>query len=349
MLAPQLMNDRCALPTVVVTGGVGYVGSLLVRRLLARGYRVRVLDCLLYGGEAIQEMLDHPHLELVVSDFRQADSVASAIEGSDAVIHLGAIVGDPACALDERLAVETNLEATRTIADACKIHGVRRLVFASTCSVYGASENVVDETSPLNPVSLYADTKIAAEAALLERWDDAFAPVILRFGTAYGASLRPRFDLVVNLLTAQASVDGYITIHGGEQRRPFVHVDDMGRALILALEAPIDQVAGQIFNVGSNQQNRRLLEIGEAVREVIPAVRITVNPHDVDRRDYCVRFDKIQAVLGFQPSHDLVDGIREMKAAFESGLVGDHQMSKYHNHLVLREAFSIEQFVSAAD
>lgn len=337
MSEQRLANGRPTPRIVLVIGGAGYVGSLLVRRLLVRGYNVRVLDRLLYGGEAIQELAGHPRFELVVADARRTDQVARAIAGVDAVVHLAAIVGDAACALDERLAVETNVEATRIVAEACRTDGVPRLIFASTCSVYGASEDVVDERSPLNPVSLYAETKIAAESVLLDRQGDAFAPVILRFGTAYGASPRPRFDLVVNLLSAAATVDGRITIHGGEQRRPFVHVDDMGLAVIRALEAPLERVAGQVFNVGSNRQNRRLSEVGEAVKAVIPAVRIATDPRLVDRRDYCAHFDKVEAVLGFRPTHDLVDGVREIKVMLDRGAVVDHRQRRYHNHLALTE------------
>ncbi|MDQ6604335.1 MAG: NAD-dependent epimerase/dehydratase family protein, partial [Chloroflexota bacterium] len=240
-------REISAVP-VLVTGAAGYIGSILVRRLLELGYRVRVLDRLMYGDDAIRDILCHPRLEMVVADFRDRAVVARAVENVGAIVHLGAIVGDPACAIDENLTTSTNLEATRMIADVARQAGIRRMIFASSCSVYGASDEALDETSALNPVSLYASTKIAAERALLAMAGADFAPVIMRFATAYGHSYRPRYDLAVNVMTAKAVMEGRITIHGGEQWRPFVHVDDIARALVLALEAPIGAVAGETFN-----------------------------------------------------------------------------------------------------
>ncbi len=153
---------------ILVTGAAGYIGSILVRRLLDRGYRVRILDRLMYGDDAIRAVLDHPRVEMIAADFRDRAVVARAVAGVGAIIHLGAIVGDPACAIDEDFTVGTNFEATRIIANAAKRAGVRRFIFGSTCSVYGASDERLDETSALNPVSLYANTKIAAERALLD-------------------------------------------------------------------------------------------------------------------------------------------------------------------------------------
>ena len=205
---------------VLVTGAAGYIGSLLVRHLLRLSYRVRALDSLIYGDAAIREVLGHPQLELIVGDARQHDVAAKAIEGVDAVVHLSALVGDPACAIDSDFTIETNFEAARSIGELAKCAGVPRLIFASSCSVYGASSGTLDESSDLNPVSLYAETKIVAERTLLATGDTGFAPVVLRFATVYGMSPRPRFDLAVNLLTARATTEGQITVFGGDQWRP---------------------------------------------------------------------------------------------------------------------------------
>jgi len=321
--------------TVLVTGGAGYIGSYLVRRLLHEGYRVRLLDRFMYGNGAVHDLFSHPGLELVVGDFTIPEVVTHAVRGVSAVIHLGAIVGDPACALDDTFTIRTNFDATKLIADACKAAGVPRLVFASTCSVYGASDEVLDEYSALNPVSLYATTKIAAERALLSMTDETFAPVVLRFATTYGHSYRPRFDLVVNLLTAKAVTDGQITIHGGDQWRPFVHVDDLAQALVLALQAPTAAVAGHIFNVGSSDQNHQMSEIGEIIREIIPHASILTNEHIVDQRNYYVRFDKIRQTLGFVPAQTVYSGVLELKTALENTASLDYRDYQYNNHQFL--------------
>lgn len=322
---------------VLVTGAAGYIGSILVRRLLTLGYHVRVLDRLMYGDDALRDILSHPHLEMIVADFRDRMVVARAVQGVSAVIHLGAIVGDPACAIDEDFTIGTNFEATRIIARAAKRAGVRRMIFGSTCSVYGASEETLDETSALNPVSLYANTKIAAERALLEMQDADFAPVIMRFATAYGHSYRPRYDLAVNVMTAKAVTEGQITIHGGDQWRPFVHVDDIARALVLALRAPTEKVAGETFNVGSDEQNHQLKEVGEIIQRLIPRAAVLTNDLVTDKRNYYVHFTKIRETLGFTPAHTLEASIFEMKEALDTGEVLDYRDRRYNNHQFLSQ------------
>ncbi|MBM3226061.1 MAG: NAD-dependent epimerase/dehydratase family protein, partial [Candidatus Tectomicrobia bacterium] len=234
----RLFEDKTPRPVhrVLVIGGGGYIGSALLPKLLDAGYHVRLLDMLLYSTEPIQEIITHPNLEVMDADFRQVDKVVEAMHEVDAVIHLGAIVGDPACALDENLTIEINLMATRMIAEVAKGSRVNRFIFASTCSVYGASDELLDEHSALHPVSLYARSKIASEQVLKKLASPDFSPVILRFGTIYGFSGRTRFDLVINLLAAKAVVEGSITVFGGDQWRPFVHVDDAALAVLKALE-----------------------------------------------------------------------------------------------------------------
>lgn len=322
---------------VLVIGGAGYIGSALVPKLLDKGYRVRVLDLLLYGTEPLEKWLDHPHLEVTQVDFRQIDKVVEAMRDIDAVIHLGGIVGDPACALDEALTVEINLMATRMIAEVAKGSGVGPFVFASTCSVYGASDHMLDERSELKPVSLYARCKIASERVLLQMADDRFSPVILRFGTIYGLSGRTRFDLVINLLAAKAFVDGEITIFGGDQWRPFLHVDDAARAVMMVLAAPLSVVRSQIFNVGSNEQNYTIRQIGEFVQRHVPSAKLVSRGEDVDPRNYWVNFHKFARALGFTPKYTVDEGIEQVIQAIESGKVADYRDARYSNVKFLTE------------
>jgi len=305
--------------------------------LLKRGYRVRLLDGFIFGDEPIANCLGHPRLEVVKADFRNVHDVVYAMRGIESVIHLGAIVGDPACSLDEDLTVEVNLLATRTIAEVAKANQVRRLIFASTCSVYGASDGLLDERSTLNPLSLYARSKIVCERVLLDLRSGDFAPVILRFGTVYGLSGRTRFDLVVNLLAAKALVEGKITVIGKDQWRPFVHVHDAGRAALAALEAQEGQLRDIVFNVGSDEQNYTLGHIGEVIKQLVPSAELICSENPDDRRNYRVNFSRIRTVLKFSPEWTIEAGVRQVVDAIRGGRVIDYRHSKYSNVKFLSE------------
>lgn len=320
---------------VLVVGGAGYIGSILVRRLLETGWRVRVFDSLLYGASAIEDVLDHPNLKLVVGDCRNIQSVVGAVKGVSTIIHLAAIVGDPACEQERLTALETNSAATRMMIEIAKGYGVKRFVFASSCSVYGVTDTIVDEHSGLNPVSLYAQTKVDSEQALLNARSDSFHPTILRFATVFGNSYRPRFDLVVNLLTAKAHQEGVVTIFNGEQWRPFVHVRDLSEAILKVMNAPLSLVSGEIFNVGSRKLNYTLSQIAEKIKEVFPDLRIE-HVENSDRRNYRVSFDKLQNLLGFECLWSIEDGILELKRAFERGLIADYRDPFYSNQKYLQ-------------
>ena len=320
-----------AVSRVLVIGGAGYIGSALLPKLLAKGYHVRLLDLLIYGTEPIGNVIDHPNLEIMQADFRQVDKVVEAMRNVDAVVHLGAIVGDPACALDEELTIEVNLMATRMIAEVAKGSNVSRFIFASTCSVYGANPATLDERSALNPVSIYARSKIASEQVLTSMATSQFGPTSLRFGTIYGLSGRTRFDLVVNLLTAKAMVEGRITIFGGSQWRPFVHVDDAAEVVLTTLEAPLSLVGNQIFNVGSDEQNYTIQQAGEIIARLIPGAELVSEGSDTDPRDYKVSFGKLAKTLGFTPQWTIERGVKQVIDAIEAGHVKDYRDAKYSN------------------
>ncbi|HEY7838602.1 MAG TPA: NAD(P)-dependent oxidoreductase [Terriglobales bacterium] len=320
---------------VLVIGGAGYIGSQLCENLLRDGYRVRILDNLTYGDRAIQPLLNHPKLELLRADMRHLESLALAVRTVDSVVHLGAIVGDPACALDNETTVEINLLATRMVRDLCQGNGLRRLIFASTCSVYGAGAGVTNESSELHPVSLYACTKIDSEKCLLEA-EGPCSQVIFRLATVFGLSPRPRFDLVVNLLSAQANFRQKFTIFNPGQWRPLVHVADVCHALQLGLEAEDRAVRNEIFNLGDDTMNFTLGQIGEAVCRHFPEAHMECVEKTADHRDYRVNFGKIRRVLGFQRQHDLESGIQELQDAFSSGRIPNYQDPFFYNLDYLR-------------
>lgn len=328
-------NNLQAGNLALVIGGAGYIGSSLLPQLLEAGYRVRVFDSLLFGRDTIASHLEDERVDLLEGDFRRIDQLVAAMRDVDVVIHLGGLVGDPACAVDEELTIEINLSATRAIAELAKAQGVKRFIFASTCSVYGASDEIVDERSLLNPVSLYAQSKIASERVLWDLSSPDFRPTVMRFGTVYGLSGRTRFDLVVNLLTAKAATDGVITVFGPDQWRPFVHVADVAQALALAAQAPESVVASRVFNVGSNEQNATLGELGRLIREHVPNAQIVVSEMDSDSRNYRVSFDRIANELKFTPRWSLGDGIEQVLEFVRSGGIGHYSADEYSNVKVL--------------
>jgi nucleoside-diphosphate-sugar epimerase len=297
---------------VLVTGGAGYIGSVTVGRLLTQGRAVRVLDTMMFGDGALAAHRASTALEVVQGDVRDADAIARAVDGVDAVLHLAGLVGDPACALDPALTRAVNVDSTVTLAEAAKRAGVRRVVFASTCSVYGAAgEDWLDETSPTGPVSLYAESNLESEALFASHLNGhGVERVLLRFATVFGASPRMRFDLVVNLLTARALRERVLEVHGGDQWRPQVHVDDVASALLLALDHPA--AAGRTYNVGSDGLNLRIGELAQAIAARFPDARLTVS-ETRDPRSYRVSFARIERELGFRPAHSLDSGVAEIE------------------------------------
>ena len=328
---------------VLVIGGAGYIGSHTVELLLQRGRQVRILDRLMYGRDSIQEFLLNKNCELVEGDATDIAKLTQAMKGASAVVHLAGLVGDPACAVDANFTRHTNIIATRMAKEVAHSMGVPRFVFASSCSVYGVSDQEVCEKDALNPVSLYAQTKIDSERELLASHRDDFFVTILRFATVFGHSRRPRFDLVANLFTAQAITDGLITVIGPDQWRPFVHVRDLARAIVRVLDAEPAIVQRQIFNVGDKRLNMTILQLAEKVQAVCSryrSVRISVSDRPDDRRNYAVSFDKIQATLGFEAETLIEPAIEEMASALLDGRYGHYRDQVYSNFAMTAKALS---------
>jgi nucleoside-diphosphate-sugar epimerase len=348
------MHER--KPRVLVTGGAGYLGSTLVPRLLADGFSVRVLDILRYGGRSLLGVWSHPGFQFLRGDVRDRAMVRASLEDIDAVVHLAAIVGDPACAREPAEARAINLDASIQLLELCRERRhVTRFVFASTCSNYGRMDDpdvLVDESSVLRPLSLYAETKVAFERILIERRDagqngagggagrngagldadnDRLCATSLRFATIFGVSPRMRFDLTVNEFTCELILRRHLVVFGEQFWRPYVHVRDAAAAIELTLSAPTDLVRGQVFNVGSSQQNFRKQQIVDLIRRQAPDATVEYVHVDSDPRDYRVSFAKIHDRLSFRTTASVEDGVAEVARLVRQGVLPDTTDACYRN------------------
>jgi nucleoside-diphosphate-sugar epimerase len=319
---------------ILVTGGAGYIGSSLVPLLLADGHSVRVLDALAHGGESLLGVWAHPGFQFVRGDVTNQTQVREAVQGMDAVVHLAAIVGDPACARHPELARAVNLDASLALMETSRAAGVRRFVFASTCSNYGRMANVqyVDETSELRPVSLYAETKVAVERALLEGpASDGWCPTPLRFATVYGASPRMRFDLTVNEFVMEMLTAKHLKVFGEQFWRPYVHVRDAARGVQLVLNSPAEKVACNVFNVGDTEQNYQKQQLVEMMRSYAPDAVVEYVHKTEDPRDYRVSFARITGQLGYSISRTVEQGIAEVAQMVANNVPGDFHSERFRN------------------
>jgi len=318
---------------VLITGGAGYIGSLLTYNLLASSYKVRVFDNLMYGGESLLGAYHNPNFEFIKGDIRNKLEVENAIKGCEVVVHLAAIVGYPVCKANPDAAIAINREATKQLVDICQNHIISRFVFASTYSNYGRSEDEkpVTEASPLLPQSLYAETKIDAEKYILSKASNGFPAVVLRFATVFGVSPRTRFDLMVNQFTAEAVIKKKLVVYQPEFQRSFVHVQDVTRAIQLALELPGEKVAGEIFNVGGDLLNYTKRELANLVQKIVGGVQLEFIEagYDGDMRSISVSYNKIKNQLGFRTTKEIDDGIVEVKNAIDQGVIADPFSPKY--------------------
>ncbi|HEY1308724.1 MAG TPA: NAD(P)-dependent oxidoreductase [Vicinamibacterales bacterium] len=337
---------------VLVTGGAGYIGSLLTAVLLRRGHQVTVADDLLFGGESLLAFFAHPRFRFIkgdvcdsaflqrvkngASDSFTADAGAAAPDGFDAVVHLAAIVGFPACqAVGKQVAWRYNVDSVKRVFELAEGAGARRFIFSSTYSNYGLAKDgkAVTEESPLYPQSLYAETKIAAEEFLLGAASSSCAPLVFRFATLFGVSPRTRFDLIVNQFVLEAMTHRELVIYQRGYSRSFVHVRDIVEGICMSLTAAEGKIRGQVFNLGADSGNYTKDEIVELVKQHVDGLKITHKDLSFggDMRDITVSFAKIKRELGFEPRISVEQGILEVRDALRLGLIKDASDARYRN------------------
>ncbi len=320
---------------VLVTGGAGYIGSVLVRLLLENKYQVRVFDNLMFGGNSLIDLFNNDNFDFYKGDIRNEVDLMNALAGIDYVVHLAAIVGDPACAKQPELAKSTNYEGSKLIYNVANRLNIKRFIFSSTCSNYGKMEDpnsMVDENSTLSPVSLYAETKVQTEKFLLSQpKTNSCKPVVLRFSTVYGLSQRPRFDLTVNEFTKELALGRELVIFGEQFWRPYCHVVDLARSVMLAIEAPLEKVEFNVFNVGDSSENYQKKMIVDEILKFIPDARIKYVQKNEDPRDYRVSFEKIKNELGFRITKKVPDGIAQILKVIKEGIILEPDNSQFKN------------------
>ena len=320
------------LQQILITGGAGYVGSVLVPKLLRADYDVKVLDLYIYGEYVFDSVKNHPRLEEIKGDIRDKDLLEEITLGCDSVIHLACISNDPSFELDPDLGKSINYDAFRPLVEISSGNGVNRFIYASSSSVYGIKEeeNVTEKLS-LEPLTDYSKYKALCEEILNQYQTSEFTTVIVRPATVCGYSPRLRLDLTVNILTNHAVNFGKITVFGGEQKRPNIHIEDITDLYVDLLSRPKNLVAAKVWNAG--YENHRVREIAEIIRQTVDneSVEIVTTPTD-DHRSYHISSDKIKRDLGFVPQHTIEDAVQDLVSAFHQGKIPNSMDNiKYYN------------------
>lgn len=318
--------------TIVITGGAGYVGSVVTNRLINEGYNVKVIDSLIFGGNGLLQFYDNINFEFIKEDIRNIEKIIPHLEGASYVINLAAIVGEHLCKKIPNDAYEINQIATKKLIDACKKSKVSNFIFASTCSNYGVIQDgqFATENSPLNPISLYSKTKVESENYVISETDEQMSGTVLRLATVYGLSPRMRFDLLLHELLLDAITKNKISLYGPSYWRPLIHVQDVADAIITVLKSPNEKIKGNIFNVGNSEQNFTKQDLANMIKNEIPTTKIVIEDEKKDLRSYKVSFDKIKEELGYSTKKSVKDGIQEIVSAIRNEVI-DYNDIKFSN------------------
>ncbi|MFC1685694.1 NAD-dependent epimerase/dehydratase family protein [Nanoarchaeota archaeon] len=324
---------------VLVTGGAGYLGSVLVPMLLERGHKVHIVDQFYFGKEPLKGFIDHPNLKLTDIDVSHHENLPDLLKGVDTVIHLSGMSNDPSGDLDPNLTIQSNFLATVSLARRAKVEGVKQFIFISSCSVYGASgDNMLDEQSPVGPVTLYALSKLQCENVLLGLADPSFSTTMLRFATLFGYSPRMRFDLAVNVMAKRILQGKPLFLHGeGMQYRPFLHVKDASRSIITIMDEDKAITNKQIFNVGNKNLNFRIKDLVKVIQAYFPNSKVERVDVGKDVRSYRASFKKFEKIFNFEAKYSIEDGLKEIEEAFKAGLLKDMDNEKYYNVEVMKK------------
>lgn len=330
-----------SIENVLVTGGAGYVGAVLVPKLLKNGYRVKVIDLYIFGIDVLDSVKEHTYLKQIKGDIRDKNLLEKELSDVDAVIHLACISNDPSFELDPTIGKSVNYDATLQLIDLAKMRGVKRVIFASSSSVYGIKEEEnVTEDLPIKPLTNYSKYKALCEEYILKQQSDDFMGLILRPATVCGYSPRLRLDLTVNILTNQAVNNHKITVFGGEQLRPNIHIEDMSDLYVKLVEWSDDAINGKIYNAG--YENYKIIEIAEMVRRVVgKQVEIEITPTD-DNRSYHISSDKIRRELGFVPNHTIEDAVRDLVSAFDKGKIPNPMTDIRYSNIKTMQAIGMK-------
>src|SRR3989344_2849263 len=330
--------DEIKKEQILVTGGAGYLGSVLVPILLEEGYKVHVLDCFYFGKKSLEEYFSHPNLKIIEIDVAHHENISDLFKGVDTIIHLSGISNDPSGDLDPNLTIQTNYLATMSLARRAKAEGVKKFIFASSCSVYGASgENILDEQSPVGPVTLYALSKLQCEEGLLSIADSKFSVTALRFATLFGYSPRMRFDLAINVMAKRSIQGKSIFLHGeGLQYRPFIHVKDVSKAIILVIKEDIAITNKQIFNLGNGNLNFMIKDLVKVINSFFPGSQIEKIESNKDNRSYRVSFRKFEKIFNFKAEYGVEDALKEIENYYKEGKLSDMDSEIYYNLEIMK-------------